>query len=70
MPFFPGVAPEAMSHAVERYRTLKIWKTSPVIEPKPIERFQDILVHGHVLEPDKRVKFEDLVRIEFAGKAK
>jgi NitT/TauT family transport system substrate-binding protein len=68
MPFFPGVAPEAMNHAVERYRALKIWKTSPIIEPKPIERFQDILVHGHVLDPDKRVKFGDLVRTEFASK--
>ena len=40
-----------------------------MIEPKPIERFQDILVHGHVLEPDKRVKFHDLIRTEFAEKA-
>lgn len=70
MPFFPGVTPQAMTNATERYQKLKIWKSSPVIEPKPIERFQDILVHGRVLDPDKRVKFEDLVRTEFASKAK
>jgi NitT/TauT family transport system substrate-binding protein len=70
MPFFSGVAPQAMTLAAERYQKLKIWKPSPVIEPKPIERFQDILVHGHVLDPDKRVKFADLVRTEFASKAK
>ena len=53
-----------------RYQKLKIWKSSPVIEPGPIQRFEDILVHGHVLDADKRVKFEDLVRTEFASKAK
>ena len=35
-----------------------------------IEKFQDILVHGHVLEQAKRVKFSDLVLTEFASKAK
>ncbi len=70
MPFFPGVSPQAMGVAVARYQRLKIWKSSPVIEPGPIQRFEDILVHGHVLDADKRVKFEDLVRTEFASKAK
>jgi NitT/TauT family transport system substrate-binding protein len=70
MPFFPGVSLQAMGVAVGRYQRLKIWKSSPVIEPGPIQRFEDILVHGHVLDADKRVKFEDLVRTEFASKAK
>jgi hypothetical protein len=35
-----------------------------------MERFQDILVHGHVLDENKRVKFADLVRTEFAARAK
>jgi NitT/TauT family transport system substrate-binding protein len=68
--FFPGINPKAMTAAVERYQKLKIWKESPVIEPQPIEKFEDILVHGHVLDPNKRVKFSDLVRTEFASKAK
>jgi NitT/TauT family transport system substrate-binding protein len=68
--FFPGVNHDALMAAAERYRKLKIWKSSPVIEPKPIEKFQDILVHGHVLDADKRVKFSDLVLTEFAAKAK
>jgi NitT/TauT family transport system substrate-binding protein len=69
-PFFPGVNPQALAAASERYRKLSIWKTSPVIDPKAIERFQDILVEGHVLDADKRVKFEDLVLTQFAAKAK
>jgi NitT/TauT family transport system substrate-binding protein len=67
--FFPGVNPKALTSAAERYRKLKIWKSTPVIEPKAIEKFQDILVHGHVLDAGKRVKFQDLVLTEFASKA-
>ena len=67
-PFFPGVSPQALTGAAERYRKLHIWKSSPAIEPAAIEKFQDILVEGHVL--DKRVKYQDLVLTEFASKAK
>jgi len=67
--FFPGVNPQALIAAVERYRRLKIWKTTPVIDPAAMERFQDILVDGHVLEPNKRVKYQDLVLADFAKKA-
>src|SRR5216684_4160875 len=69
-PFFPGVNPRALTAAAERYHRLKIWKSTPVIEEKAIEKFQDILVQGHVLDPAKRVKFKDLVLTEFASKAK
>jgi NitT/TauT family transport system substrate-binding protein len=68
--FFPGVDPKALAGAAERYRRLKIWKTSPVIDPPAMEKFQDILVQGHVLDAAKRVKFQDLVITEFANKAK
>jgi NitT/TauT family transport system substrate-binding protein len=68
--FFPGVSPQALNAAAERYRRLKIWKSSPVIEPAAIEKFQDILVQGGVLEQAKRVKFSDLVVTEFFNKAK
>jgi NitT/TauT family transport system substrate-binding protein len=68
--FFPGVNAKALVAAAQRYQRLKIWKSTPVIEPAAIEKFQDILVAGHVLEPAKRVKFADLVLTEFAAKAK
>jgi NitT/TauT family transport system substrate-binding protein len=69
-PFFPGVNPKALTAAAERYRSLNIWKTSPVIEPAAMEKFQDILIQGGVLEPGKRVKFNDLVVTEFFNKVK
>ncbi len=68
-PFFPGVNPQALLAASERYRKLKIWKDTPVIDPAAIERFEDILVQGHVLDPNKRVKYQDLVLTSFASKA-
>jgi len=68
--YFPGISVEALTAGVEHYRRLKIWKTSPVIEPPAFERFQDILVQGKVLEPNKRVKFDDLILTTFANKAK
>jgi NitT/TauT family transport system substrate-binding protein len=69
-PFFVGVKKEALALAVERYRRIKIWKSTPAIDPAAIERFQDILVQGGVLEPGKRVKYQDLVLTAFAEKAK
>ena len=68
-PFFPGVNPQALTAACDRYRRLKIWKDTVKIEPSALERFQDILVHGDVLAADKRVKYSDLIVAEFANKA-
>jgi NitT/TauT family transport system substrate-binding protein len=67
--FFPGVNRQALINASLRYQKLGMWKTSPVIDEKPIEKFQDILVNGNVLDKAKRVKFQDLVRNEYANKA-
>jgi NitT/TauT family transport system substrate-binding protein len=70
MEFFPGVNEKAMVAAAERYRKLNIWKSTPKIDAKAMDKFQDILVQGNVLESGKRVKFETLVLNEFANKAK
>ena len=48
--FFPGVNKQVLTKATERYKKLKMWKTTPVIEEKPIAKFQDILVRGNVLD--------------------
>ncbi len=68
--FFPGIDAQILGAAVERYKAIKVWKSSPLIEPQPIQKFQDILVEGGVLENAKRVKFENLVLPEFAQKAR
>jgi hypothetical protein len=40
-----------------------------VIEPGPIEKFQDILVQGDVLRPPSASN-QDLILTEYASKAK
>jgi NitT/TauT family transport system substrate-binding protein len=69
-PYFPGIGTQVLTAAAERYRRLKLWKTTPAIDPRAIEKLQDVLVQGNVLEPAKRVKFADLVVTEFASKAR
>jgi NitT/TauT family transport system substrate-binding protein len=69
-PFFTGVNPQALVAAAQRYQKLKIWKSTPTIQPDAIDRFQDILVQGHVLDASKRVEFQNLVVTEFASNAK
>jgi NitT/TauT family transport system substrate-binding protein len=66
--FFPGIDPKALAGATNRYRKFGIWKTTPSIQEKAMEKFQDILVQGGVLEPAKRVKFKDLVVTKFTDK--
>ncbi len=68
--FFPGVDEKILASAAQRYRTLKIWKSTPVIDPQAMNKFQDVLVHGKVLDNAKRVKFEDIANMDFARKAK
>jgi NitT/TauT family transport system substrate-binding protein len=69
-PFFPGVSGTALTVGIERYRRLGIWKSSPGIAPEAIEKFQDILVQGHVLEPARRVKYTDVVLDRFTASLK
>ncbi len=69
-PFFSGVNPKALVSAAKRFKELGIWKKTPKIDKEAMDRFQDILVQGHVLDNDKRVKFEVLVLSQFADKAK
>jgi NitT/TauT family transport system substrate-binding protein len=67
--FFPGLSTQILTAATERYRNLSIWKETPLVDEKAIETFQDILIEGGVLEPNKRVKYQDVVITEFARKA-
>ena len=43
--------------------------TMNFVDEKAIETFQDILIEGGVLEPNKRVKYQDVVITDFARKA-
>ncbi len=69
LPFFPGIGEAALAEGTDRYRRLNIWKTGPSIAPAAVEKFQDILIQGNVLEAARRVRYSDLVATEFASNA-
>jgi NitT/TauT family transport system substrate-binding protein len=68
--FFPGMNERALIAGVERYRKFGIWKSTPKIDPSSLDKLQDILVQGRVLESAKRVQFTDVMRPEFGNAAK
>lgn len=69
LPFFPQASPRALAGGIERYRALQLWKATPGVERSAIDRFQDIMVQGKVLDASKRVSFENVVTTQFAERA-
>ena len=70
MRFFPGrqsAGDDRRGRALSETENLEVFSGD---RAGADHKFEDILVHGHVLDADKRVKFQDLVRTEFASKAK
>ena len=67
--FFPGMEVGELVTAIERYRTIGLWKTNPTVEKESMETLQDMLIASGMLSADKRVKYEQLVVQEFALKA-
>jgi NitT/TauT family transport system substrate-binding protein len=67
--FFPGMPEAQIVTAVDRYKKLLIWKTTPMVEPAAMEKLQDMLGASGLLDKAKRVRYEDLVVTEFAKKA-
>lgn len=68
--YFPGMSQAELTKAIERYRGLKLWKTSPLVEKAAVEQLQDMLTTSGVMESAKRVKYEQVVVTDFATKAK
>lgn len=68
--FFPGMAQADLVAAIDRYRGIGLWKTSTLVEKGAMDQLQEMLVSSGVLEPAKRVPYEQLVVAEFAAKVK
>jgi NitT/TauT family transport system substrate-binding protein len=68
--YFPGVSQPELVRAIERYRGLKLWKTSPLVEKAAVEQLQDMLTTSGLLDSGKRVKYEQVVVTDFAARAK
>ncbi|HEY0293913.1 MAG TPA: ABC transporter substrate-binding protein [Bordetella sp.] len=65
--FFPGITQPELAHAIERYRTYHLWKATPAVTAQAIETLQDMLVTSGVLEPGKRVPYDQLVVGDFTA---
>ena len=68
--FFPGVSSAELVKTVERYRKLRLWKTSTLVQEKAMESMQDMLVASGQLEQAKRVKYDRIVVPAFANAIK
>jgi NitT/TauT family transport system substrate-binding protein len=60
-PYFDGTPAERLAASVARYKKIGAWHPVPLPDAKQIERLQDIMVYGGVLEAGKRVRYEDIV---------
>lgn len=68
--YFQGMNQAELISAVDRYRSIGLWKTNPTVERFAIESLQDMLVASGVLDQSKRVKYEQVVVNDFAAKVK
>lgn len=68
--YFPGISQGELVKTIERYRKLRLWKTSTVVDEKAMETMQDMLIASGQLEKGKRVKYSQIVVPTFANAAK
>lgn len=66
--YFTGVSKPELVSAIERYQHLNIWKKTPIVEKQAMDRLQDMLVQGGVLEPGKKVDYARFVDMSLAQK--
>lgn len=64
-PYFPGLDAKLIEAALDRYRGYNIWKRTPEIQRDSFERLQTLLINGHVMKEDARIKYEAVVASEF-----
>ncbi len=66
-PSFPGTELVLLASAVEHYRRLGVWATTPVIEPELVEHLQQLMIVTDRLE--RAVSSEQLLNSTFAARA-
>ena len=59
--YFTGVSKPELTSAIERYQTLNLWKKTPLVEKEAMDKLQDMLVQGGVLEASKKVDYARFV---------
>jgi len=70
MGFFPGMDEKVVAEAIARYKTYRIWKTSPRVTAQAIEQLQDMLIASAVMKAAERVRYDDVVITDFAERVR
>lgn len=68
--YFPRVGVGLLVRSIERYKTFGMWKTDPTISRKSIADLQSMMIESRVIDPDKRVSYEEVVEPRFAERAR
>jgi NitT/TauT family transport system substrate-binding protein len=70
-PFFKGLALADNAAVIDRFRRsgAPIWAETPEVDRTGLAKFQDVMVSGGVLTPDKVLPYETIVAAEFARNA-
>lgn len=68
--YFPGISEAELVKTIERYRKLRLWKTSTLVQEKAMETLQDMLIASGQLDKGKRVKYQQIVVPTFANAVK
>lgn len=68
--YFPGVSQEQLVSIIGRYRSVHLWKTTPLIDASAIDRMQDMLIASGLLPAAKRVKPQEILVTDFAKRVK
>ena len=66
--YFTGVSKPELISAIDRYKTLHIWKKTPLVEKQAMDKLQDMLVQGGVLEANKKVEYAKFVDMGYLPK--
>ena len=66
--YFTGVSKPELTSAIERYQGLQLWKKTPLVEKEAMDKLQDMLVQGGVLEPAKKVDYAKFVDMSLVQK--
>ena len=59
--YFTGVSKPELISAIDRYKGLNIWKKTPLVDQQAMDKLQDMLVQGGVLEANKKVAYTKFV---------
>ncbi|MBM3486793.1 MAG: ABC transporter substrate-binding protein [Alphaproteobacteria bacterium] len=68
--YFPEVPAGDIAKAIERYRSLGIWKMDGITSAKALNDFQTLMIEAGLMKDSERVAHDKIVLTSFAEKAK